>query len=307
LSDVLQILDELGIDYRVAGDEATALCPNPEHHDSSPSWSVNTESGLFNCFSCGYRGPLVRLVRDLKGLREDEAERWVRVMPMASRIRRGEPTVLLSRWNDRHQEPEEEAAPRITEASLWKFVPPPQRQLERRHISSDSAAALGILWDEEQHAWILPFRDADGTLHGWQVKETRGEKRVRNYPRGIKKSDFLFGLHAAAPGRGVLVESPLDVARLRTAGVKGGVSSYGVRVARVQLDFITARFDSLVIALDNDRAGWSESEKLRKGYRRLPVSFFDYGDSEAKDPGDLTDEEIRWGIKHAIPSIIARF
>lgn len=297
-TDVLRVLDELGIDYRVSGDEATALCPNPRHRDRHPSWSVNLDTGSHNCFSCGYRGPLVRLVKTLRDVGDDEAELWVRTR--SSGRLRGAP--------GREEAPEQtDDTPRITEASLALFVPPPQRQLDKRRISSEAAAELGILWDEDERAWILPFRDADGTLHGWQVKHTRGAKLVRNHPRGIKKSDFLFGLHASASDRGVLVESPLDTARLRTAGIRGGIASYGVRVSRVQLALATAHYQELISALDNDNAGWEQSEKLRKEYRSIPLKFFDYGDSDAKDPGDMTDDEIRWGIDHAIPALTARF
>jgi hypothetical protein len=36
----------------------------------------------------------------------------------------------------------------------------------------------------------------------------------------------------------------------------------------------------------------------------LNVAFFNYGDSGKKDPGDLTDEEIAWGIANAKSSIL---
>lgn len=294
-ADVIAILDELGIQYRLSGDEATALCPSPQHDDRSPSWSINVDTGMHNCFSCGYRGPLVRLVRDLRRVGEDEADLWVRTR--SSGRLRGSPA---------REEGTEPEPVRITEADLALFTPPPERQLWKRGISSDSAGELGILWDDDERAWILPFRDADGTLHGWQSKSTRG-KLVRNYPEGIKKSCFLFGLHASASDRAVLVESPLDVAVLRDAGVRGGVASYGVHVSRVQLSLLIAHYSSLILALDNDNAGWRESEKLRKEFRSLPVKFFDYGDSGCKDPGEMLDKEILRGIENAVPALTMRF
>jgi hypothetical protein len=304
--DVLRVLADLGIDYRVSGDEATACCPNPKHHDRSPSWSVNLDSGKHNCLSCGFCGPLVRLVRTLRNVGEDQAELYVRTRS-SSRLR-GSP--------DREEAPERDDRPRVTEASLALFTDPPRRELERRMIYADAAAQLGILWDADERAWILPFRDAAGKLHGWQAKETRGKKLVRNHPTGIKKSEFLFGLHAADPGTGVLVESPLDTARLRSAGVRGGVASYGVRVSRVQRGLLAAHFDRVIAALDDDRAGWEVSEQLRKEFHSVPLSFFNYDavsyDAPAdvvyhKDPGTMSDFEIEACIEQAIPSLLARF
>lgn len=298
-ADVTKILDELGIQYHASGEEAKALCPNPRHVDRHPSWYINLDSGVHICFSCGYKGPLVRLVRDLRKVGEDEAALWVRTR--SSGRLRGSPA---------REEGTEPEAPRITEASLALFTSPPERKLQKRGISSDSADSLGILWDAGNDSWILPFRDADGTLHGWQSKETRGSKRVRNHPTGIEKSHFLFGLHRAGSGRGVLVESPLDVAVLRDAGVPGGVASYGVRVSRIQLSLLAEHFQEVILALDNDQAGWHESEKLRKEFRSVPVKFFDYegaGVSYKKDPGEMSPLEIMQAVDGAIPALTMRF
>ena len=48
-------------------------CPFPDHDDSSPSFGVNTESNLYNCFGCGKTGNIVNLVRQVEGLNFVEA------------------------------------------------------------------------------------------------------------------------------------------------------------------------------------------------------------------------------------------
>lgn len=297
-SRVTAILDELGIQYRLSGDEANAACPNPHHEDHRPSWYINTETGDHICFSCGWAGPLSRLVEALRSVDREEAEHWVRARHFIVS------ESLSGPFN--FDDPEPVKTSPVTDADLWAFTAPPSRELRKRGISSDSAGELGILWDDDERAWILPFRDADGTLHGWQSKSARG-KLVRNYPEGIKKSHFLFGLHASASDQCVLVESPLDVAVLRDAGIKGGAASYGVHVSRVQLSLLTEHYSSVILALDNDNAGWRESEKLRKEFHALPVRFFDYFDSRAKDVGEMTPEEIRRGAENASLAMMTRF
>ena len=37
---------------------AVISCLNPEHDDSNPSMRVDKVTGIFNCFSCGYKGNL---------------------------------------------------------------------------------------------------------------------------------------------------------------------------------------------------------------------------------------------------------
>jgi hypothetical protein len=294
--DVAAALTELGIDFRVTGDEANALCPNPRHTDRTPSWYCNLDTGMFQCFSCSWSGPFVKLVRALRGGGEDQAALWCQTRSSGR----------LRPLSAREETPEREVK-RITEASLALFVPPPARELKKRMISSDAAADLGILWDEKERSWILPFRDEFGKLHGWQSKHTRGAKLVRNHPRGIRKASFLFRLLGEDADECILVESPLDVARIRSAGPRGGAASYGVRVSGDQLGQIAAHYRTLISALDNDSAGREVSEKLRREFRRLPLKFFDYGNTGAKDPGAMSDEEILRGIENAIPALIARF
>lgn len=104
----------------------------------------------------------------------------------------------------------------------------------------------------------------------------------------------------------IVVESPLDVARIRGAGFPYAVASYGVRISGEQLDLIQRHAEEVIWAWDNDAAGDEISAELRTwwcGHCR----YYDYGDSDAKDPGEQTDEEIRWGVEHSISSIRIRF
>lgn len=45
--------------------EAMAHCPFPDHEDSNPSFSFNTESGLYFCHGCNKNGHVTQLVKDL--------------------------------------------------------------------------------------------------------------------------------------------------------------------------------------------------------------------------------------------------
>ncbi len=79
--DVLKCLDELGIAVlRITGDEAVARCPGHLRlvgkEDNDPSWSVNTDTGVHNCFACGFRGPFAAIVREVLGLPSNEADAW---------------------------------------------------------------------------------------------------------------------------------------------------------------------------------------------------------------------------------------
>ena len=296
--DVPGALDELGIDYEIKGDEAWAICPY--HYDrAATSFSVNVRTGRNGCFNCGFGGGFSRIVEAVLDCSYDEAARWCR-----ARVLKGKqlyaPEELESKRVDTSKQ--------INEASLALFGEPPASQLLARSISWASCEEYGVLWDGYKDQWVIPIRDPyTNELWGWQEK---GERTFRNRPRDIAKSETLFGLQSfrSYPSyRAILVESPLDVCRLFTAGITGGVSSYGVHVSDRQLQLITECANELVLALDLDTAGSRETVRLLKGFKRLPVKVFDYGSAEwGSDPGNLSELSLWDGVEHATSSITTR-
>ncbi len=51
-----ELLNEEAIYFRSAGKDILVHCLNPEHSDSNPSMRIDKITGLFNCFSCGFKG-----------------------------------------------------------------------------------------------------------------------------------------------------------------------------------------------------------------------------------------------------------
>ncbi len=43
-------------------------CLMPNHEDNSPSFGINTESNLYNCFGCGATGNIIKLIQNVEGL-----------------------------------------------------------------------------------------------------------------------------------------------------------------------------------------------------------------------------------------------
>jgi DNA primase len=53
---VEELLQERKIQYKLSPADAIISCLNPEHDDSNPSMRIDRITGIFNCFSCGYKG-----------------------------------------------------------------------------------------------------------------------------------------------------------------------------------------------------------------------------------------------------------
>jgi hypothetical protein len=318
MTSVSRTLEALDIEYVERGDNSQAICPmheritgNPDHN---PSWFIHMETGQHICFSCGYKGNLVQLVCDVK-------EFYLAGLEGAYLYDYAAGNGWLSAATDVSVEELKEALGKIpqyispppkplpmSEARLAIYVDPPQHALDQRHLTTESALAYGALWNKNTETWILPIRDADtNRLMGWQEKGTL-DRTFKNRPAGVQKSKTLFGHANMSEEQVVVVESPLDCLRLYSAGVSSAVATFGAIVSEEQAKLLRYP-DKIIAAFDNpnvDSAGRKASEQMRHYARKygLNLFFFNYGDSGKKDPGDMTDEEIHWGIKNAKPAIL---
>lgn len=304
--DVLACLDELGVRVlKVVGDEAVALCPNPEHRDRKPSWSMNIEDSQHHCFSCGFQGNMVGLVMVLTGVRGHDAAEWVRARGGRERAR-----LLLER---RKAPALPDTRVQVNEASLALLGPAPDWALEHRGFSQASADHYEMGWDLSLNCWVAPIRDAGGKLLGWQNKWDDGSRKPLNHPDSVPKSQTLFGyqqLLASKATTAVLMEPPLDVVRFYEAGHEGGVASYGSIVSddQVRLLIRAPTVQTIVLALDQDRAGEHGIQSIlaKWGNRGHRFRILNYAQTKAKAIGDMSVSEIEYALATVIPSTIYR-
>lgn len=302
--DVLACLEELGIEVvRLVHEEAWAYCPGHEarlgRKNNRPNkWSVNLETGEHSCFSCGFKGSFVYLVQEVKGYDRHDAEQWVRSRGGVARLRR-----ILADSSGRSGDLEGDTRVQPwNEARLALFTSPPFHALDGRRISQGAVTHYGVLWDSKKENWILPIRDPNtGELWGYQEK---GEGWFCNKPARVNKAETLFGIETLTGSTAILLESPLDCLRLHTAGISGGVSSYGVQVSEEQLDLLFDKAEIVIFALDNDEVGLKKMWELRQRYLKSGkrIKFADYTHIPwAKDLGTegVTDKDIQKAILNA--------
>lgn len=312
VDEAILLLSQLGVEVlRERGSEVIAHCPGhlerTGREDSNPSWSFNSESGMHNCFSCGFKGGLLYLVAYRKGLfREDGNPDWP-----AARDWLGSRDVDLEELMSRLDVAKKHAMPfapvEMSEARLAVFAEPPAWALGARGIRAESASTYGVLWDDRKSAWITPIREASSfRLLGWQEKG-EGSRHFRNLPAGVQKSRTLFGIERWSGPNMIVVESPLDVVRLHSSGWSNAVSTFGASISQEQIRMMM-RADELVIALDNDSAGLRASEFVLRQSRELGFEcrFLNYTGIDAKDVGDMSDEEVRSALVGARHCVLGR-
>jgi hypothetical protein len=308
--NVFACMEELGLlRIRQREDEIEAECPMHEERlgkrDNHISFSVQAEEGYFNCFSCGYKGPFVRLVKDVLKVDWPEAVGWIRARGTIERVKRH---LGWDQVDGTLKTGPIDTSQVYNEAHLALFTDPPEWALDKRNIELWAAQEYGVVWDPKNDAWITPIRDEEGVLLGWQEKN---ERYFRNKPRDVRKADHIFGLDTFQGGRALVVESPLDCPRILTAGVAGALSVYGSAVSDRQFALILEHADEVIWGLDGDKAGDQQHESLRMRCMRrgFPSKFlsYDHVGEEVTDPGEMSDEEILIAVDNAYSGVVARF
>ena len=291
---LVAVLERLGVAITTVGDtEVGGRCP--VHHlvvgkeDRSPSWSMNLHSGLWICYSCGAKGNLSQLVLQLT----DDSDEAMLVNEYI--ISSG-----LERLKAGTSKPVENL-PSVDLSSFRKFVSVPEQLLEYRRIDPEVAQRFGIRWDPQPRHWIIPIISPSGDLWGWQAK---GKNYFRNVPTGVPKSRTLFGIERFKAQVAVLVESPLDVVRLaslRPGTLTHGLGTFGAHVSTCQLNLLSRWADKLVLALDNDEAGICAAERVARDCPRPRggINFLRYEHTNAKDIGDMTNDELEEALTGA--------
>ena len=305
------VLLTLGIETTQRGDELLGLCPmhleRTGKEDNNPSWSMNAETGVHHCFSCGYKGTLLTLVGEIKEFTTqwgrvdfDAAKDWLR-----SNIEVNFEYLARQLEEARNSYVPIPAPVGMSEARLSIFDSvAPDWALSARDLTEDGCTLYSVKWNPSKNSWITPIRDPQsGKLMGWQEK-SQTERFFRNRPTGVAKSKTLFGLDAFKGGTMIVVESPLDAVKLASLGVFGGVSTFGASISAEQIRLMKSA-DKLILAMDNDAAGKKASADLLERTRKegMECWFLNYQGSEYKDIGDMPEDLVHYcleGSKHSV-------
>lgn len=292
--DMIGLLEQAGVHvWRETDKEVWAPCPMHEERtgrpDNHPSWSINKNTALHSCFSCGYAGNLTGLLVDLTGSAPVDLELTLQTesfLRTMVEVRRRPEEVL------------EEVVPTLTDWVLTNImVDVPERLLQMRWLRRFAVDAYEVRWDGDTKQWVLPMRSPKGDLLGAQYRQ---KGAVFTLPEGMAKSSTLFGYRQARPfDQCVVVESPLDAVRLYGLGIPA-VSTLGAWSSAEQASLLARNFSVVYMALDNDKAGWQGMEILstllrKRGCAAVPWDYTNLVDGEgrpAKDVGDVADDEL---------------
>jgi len=252
------------------------LCPF--HKEKTPSFTVNSERGLFYCFGCKRGGDVFTFVMGIEGWDFGEALRrlakraGVELQELPGEKRKRdlyEVNEMAQAWFQANlrEEPLEYLRSRgVTAASIesWGlgWAPPAWDGLVKhartRGVSERELLDAGLIvandrggvYDRFRGRITFPIRDHLGRLTGFSGRvlpdsDRQGEPKYLNTPETalFDKGRLLFGLDRARPrirdhGRVIVVEGYTDVILLHQVGVTDVVATMGTALTAEHADLL---------------------------------------------------------------------
>ena len=281
----------------------------PFHNNThSPSFYISEENGAWLCFnpSCGETGNIVQLVKRIANKNDFEAIRLITSKESQALDNFDE---ALSQMFEEKPDFVEFDQSKLDALSLELTLNKPARDyFESRGINQESMTHFKLGYSEAQGMVIVPVHSPDGTPVGL-VGRSISEKKFKN-STNLPKNKTLFNIHRAKRigDQVIIVESSFDAIRIHQAGFPNVIATLGGHISTDNLNLLNRHFNKVVIMTDADQAGRelgiSISNKLKnKDILWASCSYGKIYPNDAKDAGDMTEDEIKHCINNAVSDI----
>ena len=267
--NVEDLLKSKNIPYLPRGKDFEVSCLNPDHPDRNPSMRVDQVTGIFNCFSCEYKGNLFTHF----GQKANKME-----------IKR---QLLKKKIQQVREESTGIELPRdaCTFMGVWRDI----RQETYRKFEAFSSGQK-----ELSGRICFPIRDRTGKIVAIQARtQTTQIPKYYNAPVGAKMP--LFPTVSTIQNSVILVEGIFDVLNLHDKGLTNAVCCFGVKnFTDEKIEMLSVQgVITIDIFLDNDEAGQNGAAKIKEqcenfGLNTRNIAFGD----KYLDAGALNQSQV---------------
>jgi len=314
LSDLFTGLDAEGVlrdlvgahEIIYSGNELIHSCRLPfgmhKNGDSNPSASLNSETLLFNCFTCG-GGSIIWLVQNCMDIDREEAifelksyAQGLKALPVEEFITKlnklftneseqsydipSYSTKILDRWTTVTDYLTDRGVSTQVQKEMRTGIDRDRLEIVRGTFGSSSTVLDRV---------VIPHF-VNERLVGWVARKTENIDGVAKY-KNSKGFPRQYSLYNQDGVRGMdsiyVVESPMSVLVLKSRGIDNVVATFGAKISKPQLTLLR-NFREVTVFMDGDAPGREGRKNLVTGlrdYTRLRV--IDTPDGE--DPASLTE------------------
>ena len=263
---VEELLVEEKIAFKQSPADFVVHCLNPEHDDSNPSMRIDKITGVFNCFSCGFKGNIFKHFDKPSNYLDIKREK---VKQTIDRKRSESVGLLMPRdivpyvGNERNIKPE----------TYKKF---------EAFLSVNSPFTNRI---------VFPIKDITGKIVAFNGrilgKNITGQPKYIFHPPRVKLPLYpLTSLFTPNKGRVLLVEGIYDVINLHDKGLTNAVCCFGTHnITTEKLQLLKMKgVEQVDIFFDPDEAGKKASEMVVDMCQKVELKYY-----EVTIPPDLGD------------------
>jgi len=300
------ILDKLKIQYTEfkGGRELKFRCVHPKHQDNNPSAFINTDTGLWYCFSCTQKGNINTLLRYVKG-EEAELSQFLDLNEMiqfkiSSAYNKSEENMLMY---DNIAEFYE-----TIKYEMMSFVPAHEHDdsldyLKSRGFTLETIKEFELMYasyGNYENRIIIPYKDLSGNILGFNsryILECDKKFRYMYFLSDILFDGYIYNKKNVKDNSYcVLVEGPFDLMKLHQYGIKNVISTLNTRVVEDHIDYLL-KFDKIVFCFDND----IETHAGDKAVKEAVKLIYDINPAqemlfcqlpEGKDPDSVSKDEF---------------
>lgn len=273
--NVEDILKSEGIYYIPKGRDFVVKCLNPEHDDSNPSMRIDQITGIFNCFSCEYKGNLFKHFGHKPNALDMKRENLKRKIQSVRAASVGLPLPKGA----------------VPYSGNWRGISSETYQRFEAFLSEYAEDGKRNVFSSRI---VFPIKDITGNICGFVGRHTGdGTPKYLNQPAGVKLP--LFPQVQPIQGSVMLVEGIYDMLNLHDKGITNVMCCFGVKnVSEEKLTILQMQgVSNIDIFLDNDDAGQKGAEEIERicdsiGLEHRRIRF----GSKELDAGALSERQV---------------
>lgn len=305
---IKSIIKNIGLD--IVGETSNDfLCYCPFHSNRhTPSFSVSRDKGAFICFnpSCGEAGTLLELIKKILQKNDFEALRYIS----------SQENEVLNNFDELLNETLEEKPDFIQfdQSTIEKLreemnkYEDGKNYMQGRGFTNKTLEEFDVGYSYNRRMVTVPVHSPDGICVGI-VGRGIDAKTFKN-STGLPRSSTLFNIHRAKLVGDICIvtESSFDAMRVHQSGFPNVVATLGGHISSDNLKLLNRYFNKIIIMTDSDEAGRQLGKTISNKLRNKDVLWasYSYGKiypHDAKDAGDMTEDEIKICIKNSVSDI----
>ena len=265
--NVEELLQSKNVPFVPKGKDFVVSCLNPEHDDNNPSMRVDQITGIFHCFSCGYKGNLfvhfgekasfLHLRRELvkKKIREKRAESVGLPFPRSA----------------------------LPYVGNWRNIKP--ETYRKFEAFQEHEAFVGRI--------VFPIRDISGRIVAFNARHmTGGTPKYLISPPGARMPLFPAKIDPIQASV-ILVEGIYDMLNLHDKGLTNAVCCFGTRnINEEKLSILRLQgIEEAIVFFDGDEAGQTAAAKVQEMCENVDLLTRNINVVDI-DPGALTENQV---------------